>query len=123
MLSIGIILQVYLIKGFRGEQLFSKKSQQTFLFYTKCISMSFLPFSYLFYKVAPKFSFLCLFFFIFYFVTSLSRRLNFITPKTPTLIHILLHFYSHVSQPLSKLTCSNIKAPLSHYELIFEMMN
>jgi len=31
--------------------------------------------------------------------------------------------YSHVSQPLSKFTCSNIKAPLSHYELIFEMMN
>ena len=31
--------------------------------------------------------------------------------------------YSHVSQPLSKFTCSNTKAPLSHYELIFEMMN
>jgi len=28
--------------------------------------------------------------------------------------------YSHVSQPLSKFTCSNIKAPLSHYELILE---
>jgi len=31
--------------------------------------------------------------------------------------------YSHVLQPLSKFTCSNIKAPLSLYELIFEMMN
>jgi len=31
--------------------------------------------------------------------------------------------YSNVLQPLSKFTCSNFKARLSLYELIFEMMN
>jgi len=38
-------------------------------------------------------------------------------------ISLCLLDYSHVSQPLSNFTCFNIKAPLSLYELIFEMMN
>jgi len=54
--------------------------------------MSIFSFSYLFYKLTSNFLFLyifCLFFYIF-IVTSFSKKLNFITQKTPTLIHFIL---------------------------------